>query len=240
MKLWRNKTTGEMYVQLYDENNLMLSAYTQQTVSLDDFDIEEIEEVPAINPNKEAYTLNHIIEEKLSVNDIAEHEYHLKDVLYLPVGDDIVAFRVEHISQDKVYLVAVDAVGESTMNDMADFLKKFEDTLPAELRNVLCDIEHIVDGEKKVSKVSLLSMANFGKEMSRCTGEDDIPFDGMLTEAERCKNLDGETEWYWTDTPYAGYSTYFCYVGYNGYAGNGDSANNAGAVVPCLSIKRTK
>lgn len=78
----------------------------------------------------------------------------------------------------------------------------------------------------------------------QCNGADDILFDGLLTEAERCKNFDGETEWYWLDTPYsspiASASTYFMGVSYGGYPSTSNYASGTFAVVPCFSIRKKR
>lgn len=185
----------------------------------------------------------HVVEESFSFG--CDQDWHLKDVLYVPVDGEEVAFRVEHISDDKVYFVAVDAVGKSTMKNMNNFLDDYLKKLPEDLVRNMCEIEHKVEGNLvRRSKLTLLSRWNISDTNGRCNGIDDILFDGLLTEAERCKNVDGETEWYWLDTPSsspsAGNSAYFMSVSYNGYPGNYNYASGTGAVVPCFSIRKQR
>lgn len=68
-------------------------------------------------------------------------------------------------------------------------------------------------------------------------------FDGLKTEAERCKNFNGETAYYWLDTPWersprVDSSTGFMIVGIYGWAIHYNSAASTYAVVPCFAIAR--
>lgn len=163
----------------------------------------------------------------------------------MPVEGKEVAFRVEHISKDKVYFVAVDAVSESTMAKMNKYLDDYLEKMPKALVNQMCEMEHVVDGNTiRKSKITLLSGKNVLSEVKHdYTGADDIEFDGLKTEAERCKNLNGETIWYWLDTPWwrsphVDSSTSFMGVGSSGWPGGSNGATYTSAVVPCFSIKR--
>ena len=109
----------------------------------------------------------------------------------------------------------------------------------------MCEIEHKVEENLvRRSKLTLLSRGNISDTNGRCNGADDILFDGLLTEAERCKNFDGETEWYWLDTPYsspfASYSTGFIYVSTSGGPNSYSYASGTNAVVPCFSIRKKR
>lgn len=242
MKLFKNKKTGEMYAQLFDGNSMAISMYNNQEINLDEVDVEEVSTAPV---QRNTYKVEHIIEEDSTAADLTEREYHLKDVIHIPVDGNDIAFRVEHIEEhaefNDVYFVAVDAVGRSSMNDMEKFLDDFEDKLPQDLVAILSDIEHVTDKRTHVRKVALLSLANVGcDDNNQCIGKDDIKFDGLQTEAERCKNLNGETYWYWLDTEYVSPSAYF--LGVSGYGGVGDYgyASIAYGVCPCFSIKQRK
>lgn len=242
MKLFKDRKTGEVYVQIFDGNFMAVSAYDNRIINLDETDVDEIPVTPTC---KNTYKIEHIVEEESTAAELTEREYHLKDVVHIPINDNDIAFRVEHIEDcgeyNKVYFVAVDAVGKSSMDDMAEFLENFENKLPKDLVSILSDIEHATENHTHRSKVSLLSLANVGcDDGDYCSGADDIEFDGLLTEAERCKNFNGETRWYWLDTEYASNSTYFYNVGTSGYAGYGSTASSTYAVVPCLSIKQKK
>ena len=182
----------------------------------------------------------HIVEETFSVD--CDKDWHLKDILYVPVDGKEVAFRVEHITDDRVYFVAVDAIGASNIKDMNDFLDDYLKKMPEGLVNNMCEMEHCVDGNiVRKSKLTLLSRKNVSESKwdYECNGADDITFDGLKTEAERCKNFDGETEWYWLDTPLRSpnvtNSTPFWYVHYTGGV-FGSLAYGLYAVVPCFSI----
>lgn len=185
----------------------------------------------------------HVVEESFSFG--CDQDWHLKDVLYVPVDGEEVAFRVEHISDDKVYFVAVDAVGKSTMKNMNNFLDDYLKKLPEDLVRNMCEIEHKVEGNLvRRSKLTLLSRGNISDTNGRCNGIDDILFDGLLTEAERCKNVDGETEWYWLDTPSsspnASNSANFMNVTSSGYPTGNYTASSTIAVVPCFSIRKQR
>lgn len=133
--------------------------------------------------------------------------------------------------------MAVDAVGISNMKDMNNFLDNYLKKMPEDLVNNMCEMEHCVDGNiVRKSKLTLLSRKNVSKSEwdYECNGADDITFDGLKTEAERCKNFDGKIEWYWLDTPR---SSPYAFLAVNHY-GNVDDihAANSSAVVPCFSI----
>lgn len=181
----------------------MCVSFTDSKDNLMDFDgnvitcsTEDYEEVNT-KPKKHEFHRLHIVEESFDIREFCYKEWHLKDVLYVPVdngyGKEDVAFRVEHISDDKVYFVAVDAVGRSNMKDMNNFLDDYLKNMPEDLVRNMCEIEHKVVGNLvRRSKLTLLSKGNISDTNVCCNGVDDILFDGLLTEAERCKNFDGE------------------------------------------------
>ena len=237
MKLFKDKATEKLWVEMCEGGNLIDFAGHSY-----DGDIGELVEVNT-DPNKKEFHRQHIVEEKFNID--TDQNWHLKDVLFVPVEGKEVAFRVEHISKDKVYFVAVDAVGESTMVKMNKCLDDYLEKMPKALVNQMCSIEHAVDGNTiRKSKLALLSGKNVSSEVKHdYTGADDIEFEGLKTEAERCKNLNGETVWYWLDTPWersphVDSSTYFIYVGIGGWPGSYYYATNTYAVVPCFSIAR--
>lgn len=242
MKLFRNKNTEEMCVSFTDsKDNLMDFDGNVITCSTEDY--EEVN----TKPKKHEFHRLHIVEESFDIREFCYKEWHLKDVLYVPVdngyGKEDVAFRVEHISDDKVYFVAVDAVGKSTMKNMNNFLDDYLKKMPKDLVRNMCEIEHKVVGNLvRRSKLTLLSKGNISDTNGCCNGADDILFDGLLTEAERCKNFDRETEWYWLDTssssPNVTGSTYLWGVHSGGYMYY-CHANGSYAVVPCFSIQKT-
>ena len=203
-------------------------------------------------PKKPAiYQFDRITRESFSAADFAEHDFKLKEIVYVPHGDKQVAFRVEHVTDEKAYLVATDCVGRTKMTNMNEYLDNFMKELPEDFLDICGEIEHKVNGQLiRKAKVTLLSYGNT-TGCENCNGIDDIQFDGLKTEADRCKNdTNGETCWYWEDTPYdyegwdedssASNSTNFLGVGTSGGPCNGGGASYAGGVCPCLSILRKK
>ena len=203
-------------------------------------------------PKKPAiYQFDRITRESFSAADFAEHDFKLKEIVYVPHGDKQVAFRVEHVTDEKAYLVATDCVGRTKMTNMNEYLDNFMKELPEDFLDICGEIEHKVNGQLiRKAKVTLLSYGNT-TGCENCNGIDDIQFDGLKTEADRCKNdTNGETCWYWEDTPYdyegwdedsyASNSTYFLYVDTYGNPHYGYGASGAGGVCPCLSILRKK
>lgn len=197
------------------------------------------------------YQFDHITRESFSAADLAEHDFKLKEIVYIPHGDKQVAFRVEHVTDEKVYLVALGSVGRAKMTDMNEYLDNFMKELPEDFLDICGEIEHKVNGQLiRKSKVTLLSYGNT-TGCKNCNGADDMQFDGLKTEADRCKNdANGETCWYWEDTPYdyedwdedslASNSANFLLVYANGNPYGGSDASGTLGVCPCLSILRKK
>ena len=237
MKLFKDKVTEKLWVEMCEGGNLIDYAGHSYVG-----DISELIEVNT-DPNKKEFRRQYIVEEKFNID--IDQNWHLKDVLFVPVEGKDVAFRVEHISEDRIYFVAVDAVGESTMLNMNKYLDDYLGKMPKALVNVMCEIEHVVDGNTiRKSKLTLLSGKNVLSEAKHdYTGADDIEFCGLKTEAERCKNLNGETVWYWLDTPWersprVDSSTNFIIVPSIGWPNGNYNATGTLAVVPCFAIAR--
>lgn len=198
------------------------------------------------------YQMSCISEEYFSVSELAKHDFKLKEILKVPTKDRVIPFRVEHVADEKVYLVAVDCIGQARMTGMNEYLDDFMKELPEDFLDICDEIEHKVNGQLiRKSKVTLLSCGNT-TGCENCNGADDIQFDGLKTEADRCKNdTNGETCWYWEDTPYdyedwdedsyASHSTTFLTVSTYGYPYSGyGGASGAGGVCPIIAIKRKK
>lgn len=237
MRLFKDKVTEKLWVEMCEGGNLIDFAGHSYNG-----DIDELIEVNT-DPNSKEFCRQHIVEEKFNID--ADQNWHLKDILFVPVEGKDVAFRVEHISKDKVYFVAVDAVGESTMLNMNKYLDDYLEKMPKALVNQMYEMEHVVDGNTiRKSKITLLSGKNVSSEAKHdYTGADDIEFDGLKAEAERCKNLNGETFWYWLDTPWersphVDSSTDFTVVGSGGWLGTYFYMTFFGGVVPCFSVAR--
>lgn len=237
MKLFKDKVTEKLWVEMCEGGNLIDFAGHSYNG-----DISELVEVNT-DPNKKEFRRQHIVDEQFNID--TEQDWHLKDVLFVPVEGKDVAFRVEHVSKDKVYFVAVDAVGRSVILNMNKYLDDYLEKMPKALVNQMCSIEHVVDGNTiRKSKLALLSGKNVpSKAKHDYTGADDIEFDGLKTEAERCKNFNGETTWYWLDTPwecspYVDSPIFFMGVSVSGWSEGIGDAPAAGAVVPCFAIAR--
>lgn len=68
---------------------------------------------------------------------------------------------MEHITDEKFYLVSVDCLGRAKMSDINKYLNNFMRTLPKSLLNSCSEIEHKVNGHLiRKSKVTLLSCGN--------------------------------------------------------------------------------
>lgn len=234
MRLFKDKITKKLWIEMCEGGNLIDFAGHSYNA-----DIDELIEVNT-DPNSKEFCRQHIVEEKFNID--TEQDWHLKDVLFVPVEGKDVAFRVEHILEDKVYFVAVDAIGKSNMEDMNQFLDDYLSKMPKSLVERMVDIEHKSNGKiVRKSKLTLLSYANVVKDTVnyKLDGADDILFDGLLTETERCKNnKNGETAWYWLDTSWDDSSTIFTYVGIGGWPGYGNYATTTSAAVPCFSVAR--
>lgn len=227
-KKYIDKNTGDLYMKCC---GMLLKCVNENDV--------ELEEV-----GNRKYTHTHSVRVDKGISDILKTEYQLKDTISVPMNDDrSIEFRVEHIENGEgykdVYFVATDVVGLSTMDDIDDFLEKFESRMPYELVKNLRTIVHEAGQYISKGKISLLSRGNLVDTDGYCHGADDMIFDGLRTEAERCKNYKGETYWYWTDTrsPNVSYSTSFYIVYATGTAGTNSGASNTYGVVPCFSIR---
>lgn len=233
-KYFRDKTSGKIYTKI----DGVMCAEVVDTSSLD---LEEVNEsVMARN----TYAVKHWASDTNTIDELMQRKYALKDVVGVPVDGKPVDFRVEHIihnddGTDTVYFVSVDVVGKSTMTNMDQFLDAYTAKMSHELVSRMRVMEHKTNkGHCKKRKLSLLSLGNLKNMEGYCIGADDMIFDGLRTEAERCKNdEDGYTSWYWLDTPSLLYTTSFMYVSNGGGPGNGSNyASNAGSVALSFSI----
>lgn len=231
VRRFRDKRTGKNYVKLV--NGVVLEAVNDNDLELEEIGAEDC-----------TYRHGYTCHSDRKIADVVKDTYRLKDTLDVPVGDKIVTFVVEHINRtdeyDDVYFVSRDIVGESSIDDMEKYLDDFTSKMPTELVDSMKIIEHIASADGKVvtfrRKVNLLSLANL-KETEYHSGKDDILFDGLQTEAERCKNNKyGETYWYWTCSPSLGGTTNFMVVYATGPLGN-NGASGVNGVVPCFSIR---
>lgn len=86
-----------------------------------------------------------------------------------------------------------------------------------------------VVAEDKLWRPSATEMFGRGEWGTECDGPDEEQLPIFKTEADRCKNFNGETWWYFTRSPLSSSTTNFCYVYNNGTAGS-DNATGANGV----------
>lgn len=226
MKCFRNKRDGKLYGEI-----------DGRFFPLYDFDSDEVVEVGG---KAHAVHVHGVVNTYDSVRSIINADYRLKDVLTIPIGERNVDFVVEHIQEVEggrnIYFVVKEIYCKGTMNDIEDTLREIREKMPPEFVDELRYIKHkSKNGLELNGRVNILSMANIGKEGYDC-GQDDIPFDGLLTEAERCKNYKGETDWYWLSSPSLSSSASFSYVHAYGSAGTSYNASSVVGVVPSFSF----
>lgn len=195
------------------------------------------------------YQMNCISEKYFSVLELAKHDFKLKEVLKVPTRDRVIPFRVEHVTDEKAYLVATDCVGRAKMTDINEYLYNFMKELPEDLLDICGEIEHKVNGQLiRKAKVTLLSHGNT-TGCENCNGSDDMQFDGLRSETSRCKNdTNGKTCWYWEDTPYDcedwdedfSVSNFAGFLGVDtyGFPCSSSSASTSSGVCPVIAIKK--
>lgn len=167
-----------------------------------------------------------------TIDDIENREWHVGESLFVPMKDGrTIEFIVAHRNEDEeAYFVSKDCIGKSTMTDMKSFLSKFESNLPENLLAIMRNVRHVFKGEKVFSgKIFIPSLGNVNGARE-CSAKDDEQFFLFKTEAGRVANLDGETVWWWTDSPNVDSSSNFWGVLTNGYYNNGNYANNFNGV----------
>ena len=195
--------------------------------------------------NKYAYTTMKSTE--IDVQQILHTKFKLGDTLVVPINDNKYIFVVEHIrsivnGKENVYFVSKDIVTKSEMipEKINNVLDELENGMPYELVNIMETFEHKKYDFGLSRKLNLLSSANLRKD-DDAVGFDDIVFDGMKTEAERCKNYNSKTYWWWLcdlweRSPPFSNSTTFTFVLANGSIISNGSAGYIGGVVPGFSI----
>lgn len=162
------------------------------------------------------------------------------------------AALVAHIQDGKVYFVLDDAYERYHMkkglkdgqllswseSDMREHLKTMVlPDLPDDMAAVISTrvIEQRIGGKKVFTEDKLWLpsytelFGDVGDSNYESDGENEFRFDIFKDEKSRVRQFDGETDWWWTRTPYAGSSTGFRLVYYDGNA-NSDNATNTTSV----------
>ena len=228
-KKYRDKNTGKVY---YKHDGILIEVVDENSLDLEEVGAENL-----------SYRFGYSVHTDKTVNGIKNTIYNLKDTLEVPIGDRKFTFVVEHVNHstcyDDVYFVSKDIINKFSMKDIDDALDLIENMMPQELVNIMKPIEHVIETDGVVKrycrKVNLLSLANL-RDADNHTGDDDILFDGLKDEASRCKNLDGQTYYWWLRSPNLGNTTKFWVVS-SGGALNYSNASNVGGGVPCFSIR---
>lgn len=86
-----------------------------------------------------------------------------------------------------------------------------------------------VVAEDKLWRPSATEMFGRGEWGTECDGPDEEQLPIFKTEADRCKNFNGETWWYFTRSPLSSSTTNFCSVSDSGYA-HSNTATHANGV----------
>lgn len=230
---FRNVETGKIYYKIDGGTFVEAAAVNESNlVSVDE-------------GNKYAYTTTKSTE--LDIQQILHTKFKLGDTLVVLINDNKYIFVVEHIrsmgnGKEKVYFVSKDIVAKSEMipEKINNVLDELENGIPYELVNIMETFEHKKYDFGLSRKLNLLSSANLRKD-DDAVGFDDIVFDEMKTEAERCKNYNSETYWWWLcdlleRSPIISDFTSFYYVNGGGYLISSGGASNIGGVVPVFSI----
>ena len=185
------------------------------------------------------------IQSLLNNEDILLDEYfRVGDMLYIPIEgfEKPVPIEIVHMDYDKrrMYLMSRDILAKMPMDKVEAYFEELLDKLPHDFVIHLKPIEHINKNGTHKRLISLPSRLNMGyEEGGGCTGIDDIKFDKFDNEAARCKNFNGETSWYWTDTPSVSFSASFSIVYYSGNVSPGGStASNSHGVCPCFLLSK--
>lgn len=242
MQYFKDKS-GRYFVQL--ENGIVARVESANTSEMQEVSVSEL------RPTEYKITL--ASKSVCNLDEVMKTDWHLKDSIVIPCTDgNEYEFIVEHVTESStdyktVYFVSKDIVGKSNMLEINNFLDEFEACMPAELVRMMNTIEHkSQNGFVMKRKLNLLSYGNVRKN-TNYSGSDDMLFDGLKTEAERVKNYNGETEWYWLATmhdsersPYVGNSNHFMSVTTIGTAGYNNNASYVYGVVPGFSISIKK
>lgn len=143
------------------------------------------------------------IKKEKTKNDILDEKFTLKDSIFIPVRGIPTEFIVEHILEDglsgmtKTYFVSKNLIPELKLtvnykikeNNVDSVLKDIESTIPNELVNQMCMLEHKQNEFQSIRKVQILSPVNLNYKSSydNYFGKDDVPFDGFKTVQDRIK-----------------------------------------------------
>ena len=230
---------SKVFIMRYELNNIKNELKTKFADMIDsmDFEIKQNEIKPDDNSRIKGKFVTSV---DIDIDNLQLYKFKVGDYIEIPVDGELIRFDVKHVTSERTYFVSHDIVGQSSMDDMNKFLDDYLAKMPTKLVDQMYGQEHIYEYDDfhydTFRKLTIPSLGNFTGS-DRCLGYDDIQFDGFKTEADRCKNNSrGETDYYWTDSPYASYSTDFVGVHYNGGPNYAINAGNTFGVVLCFAI----
>lgn len=228
MRVIKKKDTGELYIVVANDvgRYFIVPANDEwKCECISNYDLhKEYEQFPTVtNDSCEVERIVHKTEittwGDIVHSDISE--FTVGDVYNVPLSDGtIVSFEIKHIENKKVYFVSKDILAEMPMTEVYTWLSAFEKKLPIELRDCLCEIEHITRRMgKRMARIMLPSAKNVGgvyADPNQYIGADDIVFDGFRVEANKCKNFNGKTRSWITDSLHIANVEYSYFVGTSG------------------------
>lgn len=250
-KVYRNKRTKELFMKV--ESGALISLFdghgeTFSEKKYDEVDIAPVKQQPTVIHTEQitsGVTSFDKIQSLLNNEDeLLDKYFRVGDMLFIPIEgfEKFVPIEIVHMDYDKrrMYLMSRDILAKMPMDKVEAYFEELLDKLPHDFVSHLKPIEHINKNGTHKTLISLPSRLNMGcDEWGGCTGIDDIKFDKFDNEAARCKNFNGETEWYWTDTPSVSNSTYFSivYLGGNVDTYGGNASYSLG-VCPCFKLSK--
>lgn len=185
---------------------------------------------------------------RITAEEILRTNFKLKDTITIPIGEKDYVFVVEHIrllgnNNEKVYFVAKDIVAKSSMarKQINAVLDIIEASIPHEIVDVMDTIEHKINDYTLARKINILSRANLQNgNGDEDFGYDDIPFEGLQAQVERCKGSYGDScRWglldLWEGFSTDSYPKYSIIVSSSGEITVNDMTHEHG-IVPCFSI----
>ncbi len=142
------------------------------------------------------YRHTHPITEEIHVPEFVGAKYSIKDIVEIPIHGKYIPFVVEHIShyveKDRIFFVAQNIVSYEPMQNIDDFLDKFEEGFPRELA-----VWIPTRGRFKTRRMNLLSITNLGKGGIVDENYDEIPFEGLKNDICKRNAIGSKGEW-WT------------------------------------------
>ena len=248
-KVYRNKKTKELFMEV--ESGALISLFDGHVETLSEKKYDEVDTAPVKQQPTVIHTEQIIsgvtsfdeIQSLLNNEDILLDEYfRVGDMLYIPIDgfEKPIPIEIVHMDYDKrrMYLMSRDILAKMPMDKVEAYFEELLDKLPHDFVSHLKPIEHINKNGTHKTLISLPSIRNMGRNEEQCTGVDDIKLDKFDNEAARCKNFNGETVWYWTDTPSVYYSTYFSFVSSTGCADAGCTCATSGGVCPLFLLSK--